>query len=382
MKANSVLIHVSGCIGTKGKNRNFFEKKLFKNIKKSLGSNLEIKRSYGLVEISGDLNLRKIKNKLEKIPGIANFSFCFKTETDIEKIKKLLDEITKNLKVKTFKIESKRDDKSFKYTAHQLNEILGDFLVKKRKWKVKLKNPSKTFFVEVTKKHTFIYTKKYKGLGGLPISSSGKLISLLSGGIDSPVAAFEMMKRGCSIVFLHFHNLTRQREEVKNKIFEIVEKLNEFQQKSKLYLVDFSDIQKEIIAKVDAKYRMIIYRRIMFSIANEIAKKEKALGFVTGDNLGQVASQTLENLDVIFSASKFYVYAPLISKNKEEIIEESKKLGIYELSILPYPDCCSFIIAKHPELKASLKKIKEMEKNLNKKLQKEAIKKLQSFIFK
>jgi thiamine biosynthesis protein ThiI len=192
-----------------------------------------------------------------------------------------------------------------------------------------------------------------------------KLISLLSGGIDSPVASYTMMKKGCEIVFVHFYNYTQARGEVKNKVTDLIDVLSKHQQKTKLYLIPFQGIQKEIIKVVPAKYRMIVYRREMFRIGEKILKKEKAYGFLTGDNLGQVASQTLDNMSVIFKATNEIIATPLIGEDKVDIMRTAREIGTYEISIRPYSDCCTFFNAKHPEIRADLKTIEGLEKNLN-----------------
>ena len=192
-----------------------------------------------------------------------------------------------------------------------------------------------------------------------------KLISLLSGGIDSPVSSYIMMKKA-DIIFVHFHNQTLQTENVKNKVIKTAQKACEKAgKKSKLYLVPFRELQQELIKTVGSKFRMIVYRRIMFKIAEKILLKEKAQGFVTGDNIGQVASQTLDNLDVIYNATKYPIFSPLLSFDKIEIIKKAEKIGTFSISIEPYPDCCSFMIAKHPETKACLNNIKKIESNID-----------------
>lgn len=188
-----------------------------------------------------------------------------------------------------------------------------------------------------------------------------RLVSSLSGGIDSPVASFLMIKMGCEVIFVHIHNRTKTKG-VKGKIEKIVNQLDKFQGSSKLYIIPFGKLQRKIIMNILSKFRMIIYRRFMMRILNEVAKKENAKGVVTGDSLGQVASQTLENLNCTYDASELPVFTPLIGMNKEEIVKLAKKIKTYEYSIQPYPDCCSFMIAKHPRTKGRIKNIKRMEK--------------------
>jgi len=193
-----------------------------------------------------------------------------------------------------------------------------------------------------------------------------KLISLLSGGIDSPVAAYKMMKKGNEVIFAHFHNYTATSNDVKNKITDLVKALSKHQKKTKLYLVPFQEAQKEIIKVVPARYRMIVYRRMMFRIGEKILQKEKAHAFLTGDSLGQVASQTLDNISVIFKATDKVIATPLIGEDKTEIIKTAREIGTYEISIRPYNDCCTFFNAKHPETRADLKTIESLEKNIQK----------------
>ncbi|MBI1969574.1 7-cyano-7-deazaguanine synthase [Candidatus Woesearchaeota archaeon] len=194
-----------------------------------------------------------------------------------------------------------------------------------------------------------------------------KLLSLISGGIDSPVAAYLMMQKDCEIVFVHFYNFTHARQAVKSKVEQLVKILTKYQkgQACKLSMVPFAEIQQQIIGIIPAKYRMIIYRRLMFTIAEKILEQEKAFGFVTGDNVGQVASQTLTNLTVIYKAAKKPMVTPLLGFDKQEIVDLAKKIGTYETSILPYSDCCSFLIAKHPETRAKLEMIEKLESLLD-----------------
>lgn len=191
-----------------------------------------------------------------------------------------------------------------------------------------------------------------------------KFIVLLSGGIDSPVAAYKLMKKGCRIVFVHFHNYTGVSSSVKSKITDLVKILSKYQDKTKLYMIPFQEIQKEIIKVVPSRYRMIVYRRVMLRIAEKILEKEKAFGLATGDNLGQVASQTLDNMSVIFKATKKIIATPLLGEDKSDIVKTARIIGTYETSIRPYNDCCTFFNAKHPETRAELSTVENLEKKL------------------
>lgn len=202
-----------------------------------------------------------------------------------------------------------------------------------------------------------------------------KVISLLSGGIDSAVSSYLMLKKGADVVFVHFHNQTLQKRQVENKVVKTAKIISKFaKKKTKLYLIPFKKLQQEIIKTVSPRARMIVYRRLMFMIAEEIRKKEKAKAFVTGDSMGQVASQTLDNLEVLYDAVKEPILTPLLGMDKIDIIKKAEEIGTFETSIMPYSDCCSFLIAKHPETKAKLSQIKEMESKIDlKKLIKEAL---------
>src|SRR3989338_2049207 len=351
-----VVVHY-GEIGTKGKNRGFFENKLMDNIKKIIDTKID--KQYGRLVLEGNpKNLADLSGVL----GIVSFSPAVRTELDIEKIKDKALLLAKENPAGTFAIETKRSNKNFTLDSKQINRIVGEHVAKNTGMKVDLNSPVKKIFIEVSDKECYIYDKKIPGPGGLPVGVSGTVVSLLSGGIDSPVASYLMMKRGCNVVFVHFHNYTSKIEE---KIEKLVAVLNKYQYKSKLYMVPFFPIQEKIIEKIPETHRMIVYRRVMMRIAGKIAEKEGAKALVTGDNLAQVASQTLDNLDVIHSASNETIFSPLIGMDKNDIIDIAKKIATYDLSILPYPDCCTYMIAKHPETRAKKEEIESMEKELD-----------------
>jgi tRNA uracil 4-sulfurtransferase len=363
----NVIIHYDE-IGLKGKNRFLFEDLLVKNLKKALGKNVsKTYKKYGKIvcDLSEKYNKEKVEEMLLKAPGVANFSLCFKTTLDIKEIENKALELTLEKEFKSFRIQTKRSNKSYDLNSPEINKRIAEFIFPKLKNpKVNLTNPDFTLYIEIGEKEAFVFTEKYNGIGGLPTSSVGKLVSSLSGGIDSPVASYMMIKRGCEVVFTHIQNKNISQSAVLNKIETLVEQLTKFQLSSKLYIIPFEKIQKQIITFVPSKYRMVVYRRFMMQIINEIAKKEKAKGIVTGDSLGQVASQTLDNLSCIQDASKLPIFSPLIGLNKVEIIALARKIETYEHSILPYDDCCSFMVAKHPETKARLRDIKKAETNI------------------
>lgn len=368
MKENCIVVHYSE-IGTKKGNRDFFEMKLIENLRRKLknaGVN-RVYRRYGRVvcDMEEDADLDRLTYSLERTPGVSNFLFAMKGPLDIEEIKKACYALLEEENFDTFRVSTTRSYKGFSLSSQEVNEIVGEYISSKLKKKVRLKDFDVELHIEICEKEAFVGYKKFRGIGGLPVESSGKLLCSLSGGIDSPVAAFMMMKRGCSVIFVHIYNSLQVGEELLKKIRDIVEKLTEFQIRSKLYIVPFESLQKKIIAFIPSRYRMIIYRRYMMRILNKLCMKEGCGGIVTGDSIAQVASQTVENLNCIFEVSSFPVFSPLIGMNKEEIVEMAKKIGTYEISIRPYPDCCSFMIAEHPETRARSEELVKLENLLD-----------------
>ena len=249
--------------------------------------------------------------------------------------------------------------------------------------KVNLKNPDANLFIEIVQDYSFLYLDKIKGRGGLPVGVGGKGLVLISGGIDSPVAAFLAMKRGIKISLIHFHSFPYTDQESIEKVKRIVKILNNFQFRLKLYLCPFADIQNEILLNVPAKLRVILYKRMMLKIAEKVAEKEKIETFITGENVGQVASQTIENIKVIQSASDKLILRPLICQDKEEIIDKAKDIGTFDISILPHQDCCTRFVPRHPATKARLKDVEIAEQKLNiKELVEKSIQDMETFNFK
>ncbi|RLC34591.1 MAG: tRNA 4-thiouridine(8) synthase ThiI [Candidatus Nealsonbacteria bacterium] len=368
-------------IGLKGGNRRFFEEKLVENIKKALPA-----RSFEFVKrISGRIIIKsseeRIRDCLKNVFGLAYFAQAFSCKQDMDLIKQKTYQILKKRKFKTFKISTQRSKKDFPLTSQQVNEEVGEYILEKSKAqsskakiRVDLENPDLTCFIEIVDKYVFLYLEKVKGPGGLPVTSGGKAVALLSGGIDSPVAAFRIMKRGIKVVFLHFHAYPYTNKASIEKVQKIARLLNKYQFDSKLYLVPFAAIQKEILTKAPERLRVLLYRRMMLRVAESIAGNERAQALVTGENLGQVASQTLENLGVIEKAADLSILRPLLAEDKEEIINSAKTIGTFDISILPDQDCCARFLPKHPATRASLEEVEKAEKKINtKKLVKAAV---------
>ena len=367
-------------IALKGKNRKFFEEGLVENIKKALPESCFefVKRISGRILIKlnekGFKKKKKIKESLKNVFGIANFCFADSCKQTIGDIKTESLKILEEKKFKSFKISTKRSKKEFPLTSQEVNEKVGELIIERLNKKVDLGKPGVTLFIEIVQDYAFLYLSKIEGLGGLPVGVSGKGAVLLSGGIDSPVAAFLAMKRGIRVVFIHFHSSPYTSRESIEKTENLAKILDRFQFGSKLYFVPFADIQKEILLKTPDKLRVILYRRFMLRIAEEIAKKEKASVLVTGESVGQVASQTLENIRAIAESVKIPVLRPLICQDKIEIIRKAKEIGTFDISILPHEDCCARFLPRHPATKAYLRDVKFAEKELDvKKLIKKAV---------
>jgi thiamine biosynthesis protein ThiI len=359
-----VVIHYAE-IGIKGKNRVMFEDRLVRNMRSAL-EGLEhgpVKRVPGrvLLKLSEKSDYRKIEAVLKRVFGIAHFSPAWSCASGMKDIERKALEVMKGRKG-SFRVTATRSWKGFRTGSQQVNEKVGETVVKRHKLKVKLTGPANSLFIEILEKSSFLYTEKTSGPGGLPVGVSGKVVCLLSGGIDSPVAGWNMMKRGCEVVFVHFYNEAMGGI---RKVGDLLETLRKHQPGAKLYVVPFRKLQNEVIAKVPARWRMILYRRFMYRIAEGIARKEGAKALATGESLAQVASQTLDNLGVIQEAADMPVLRPLLGYDKAEIIGLAKRIGTYETSIKPYQDCCSFMIAKHPVTRARPSDMERVEAGLD-----------------
>jgi len=362
------LIHYSE-IGLKGKNRIFFERKLINNIKLAL-KNQGLRKNVNLKRLFGRIILTLPQSK--KIPAIlANtFGIAWFAKSLLGERKELPEKtktIAKTKKFQTFAIRANTSITQPKIPAKKIEIEIGEIIRKEFHKKVNLDRPDLTIFVEAIDKKKFaIYTKKQPGLKGLPISSGGKFLSLLSGGIDSPVAAFKIMSRGGKIKFIHFHSYPQTSMESVNKAKEIIRVLKKFQPvTTTLFLIPFLEAQKEIYFKIERKFLVLLYRRLMLKVSQEIAKKYKCQALVTGDSLGQVASQTIENLSIQDSAIRIPILRPLITYHKEEIIQIAQKIGTYLISIKPHQDCCTLFVPKHPIIKAKIREIIQEEKKFD-----------------
>ena len=372
MKPDVILCHY-GEIGLKGKNRGYFEKKLQENLRSTLQrfspeTFSSIGRMFGRLIIrlneNGQNELASVKSALKNVCGMVYCAPAISAKQDKETIIKLSVELMSVGGYDSFRVTTRRTDKNFPVSKLKMNEDVGAAILEATGKKVNLKQPDKTCYIDIVDGKAFLYTERIQGQGGLPVGVSGKVMSMLSGGIDSPVASYYIMKRGAAVSFIHFHSVPFTNEASIEKVREMIEKLQVFQQRISLHLVELAPIQKEVMVLTSEKYRIILYRRFMVRIAEKLAKKQRAVALLTGDSLGQVASQTLENMRVIEEAISMPLLRPLIGFDKLEIINKARAIDTYDISILPDQDCCALFVPKHPATKARLKDILSEEKKL------------------
>lgn len=353
---NSIVIHY-GEIALKRGKRPYYEKLLKANLEKKLGRKLRRLRGRLVLRLEDD-DWKTLCEEIQKVFGVVWCAPAIHIKKDTEELEQKIIEFLRQENIESFKISVKRSDKTFPLTSIELAENLGRKISSRLNLKVDLENPEKTVYIHITEDGFYLFFDKIAGLGGLPTGSSGKVLSLLSGGIDSPVAAWLMMKRGCNVDLLHIHSFLTHDEVLETKIGKIAKKLSEYSLGLTLYLASFKPF---FLKSFDLPPRMILvsFRAYMLRLADRIARTKGYLGIVTGDSLGQVASQTLENLYAVNAFSQTPIYRPLIGMNKQEIIDLSKKIGTYQLSIEEYRDCCA-IIARHPETRADPNQLKEI----------------------
>lgn len=361
---NYILLHYAE-LSLKGKNRREFEKQLAANIKQ-LFRPLKIIREHERMLVQLESVDEALLQHFALIPGIRNFALVHACEPTIEAMQqtaeKAIAEAHAQPQGKRFAVRARRSNKKFPMISTEINFEVGGYLKNAFDLQVNLTDPEITVHVEVTAEQAFVYTDKRKGIGGLPVGSSGHGVVLFSGGIDSPVAAYTMMKRGMRVTLVHLYNSTINREF--SKIEALARQLSLYQGRVQLIMIDLEEFQRHAIALVPPRYRMIIYKRHMIRTAGIIAGQMHAKALVTGDSLGQVASQTLANIHAIYDASPMPLLSPLMGYDKEEIIELARRIGTYEISIEEYCDICSYLIAKHPETQGKREVVAEFEAEL------------------
>ncbi len=356
-------------VGLKGKNRIFFEKRLANNIKLALRGTgyAAVKRLHDriLVHLGQHADISEIKRRLHRIMGIAHFEISCRTEADLTAIKTAALRQIQRLSCESLKVETKRADKTFPLTSPQVSAEVGGYLIKETGARADMHNPDVTCWVKITHEAAYISTEKIRGIGGLPVGVSGKVLVMLSGGIDSPVAAWQMIKRGAKAVFIHFYSYPYTDKASLEKVIEIAEILAVSNYRSAVYLVPFADLQQTIVSATPAPFRVLLYRRMMTRIAERVAAMVDAEALVTGESLAQVASQTLTNLRTIEAIAEIPILRPLIGEDKIEIVEKAQRIGTYDVSTRPHQDCCSLFVPKHPATRASLTELEDAESGLD-----------------
>ena len=359
-----VLVHY-GEVGLKGQNRPRFINTLVRNIQNRLAGldvHLDHKRSGRLVFRMGpNARWEQVADRLRTVFGIAYFARAWRVPLDMEALEQAVLAHLPRKKGVTFAVRARRAHKDFPLNSMEINRRLGAAVLRHTDWKVNLDQPDIPIHVEVLYREIFFYFDKVPGPGGLPVGVSGTVVNLLSGGIDSPVAAWRMLKRGCDVINVHFHGQPLVTVSSEVKAIEITRVLTEWGCSPRLYSVPIGRVQAEIMKTTPPAYRVVLYRRLMLRVAQEIARREGALALVTGESVGQVASQTLHNLYVINQVAEMPVLRPLIGMDKEEIIAQAERIGTLALSNLPGEDCCTLFTPKHPVTMARLEDVLEIE---------------------
>lgn len=364
---DKIILIKYGELTTKKNNRNLFINLLYENVKNKLKNyNVKIIKNRVRMFIETDDNIDEIVDILSNIFGIHSIVVAYKVDNNIDSIKSNVLDIVKNISFKTFKVETKRSDKRFPIPSMEFNNIIGGLILKNiSNVSVDVHNPEYELKIEIREDYAYIYTKEIKGAGGYPVGVAGKGLLMLSGGIDSPVAGYLAMKRGIKIECIYFESPPHTSIQAKNKVKKLVEKLSKYNSNIVLNIINFTEIQEGIYKYCPKEYMITIMRRMMYRISEQVARKRKALVIINGESVGQVASQTLNSMNVINNVTNYPVIRPVACLDKLEIIDISKKIDTYETSILPYEDCCTIFLPKHPVINPILENAINYENNFD-----------------
>ena len=382
----SILIHYSE-IGLKKNNRNYFERLFIKNISNHINGlnhkRIRLISARVFIENINPNDWDIFKTRLKNVMGLSSAMLVIESISEYSAIQSAVDVLIDNKNFDSFRVTTKRHDKEFGKTSIEMNVDLGSYIQKKTNAKVKLSGSDLNVIIEILIKKSYTGYDKIIGFSGLPANSQEKAISLISSGIDSPVASFEMIKRGVNLSFLHFHSYPATSKQSIDNVKELIDILTNYQLESTLYCVPLLDIQEKIMRTIPDKFWVIFFRRAMLKIANIFASKNKHLAIITGDSIGQVASQTISNIRAVSNISDLPILRPLSGMNKDEIISKAKNIGTYDISIKPYQDCCSHFIPIHPETKAKLEEVLKLDSHLDLNQEyKDALDKIEKFIIK
>ncbi len=373
MRKSIIIIHY-GEIALKGKNRGMFEKRLHKNISQALtdvGCGSEIRRVNGRFLLSlpdewSDVSYRQlVLRRLRDIPGITYFGVGFEVSRSLDEIIDGVIILMKDVPAGSFKVDTRRSDKGFPLTSPEVNQQVGQAVVDRYSLPVNLNDPDTVIRIEIAYTGVYIFCSRYRGIGGLPVGISGRIVSMISAGFDSPVASYLMMKRGARVYFAHFHSYPYVSRNSIDQVHALVKRLSDFQHDAVCYMIPIAEIQKKIIAVAPSQYRVLLYRRAMVRLSERIAERHKCEALVTGESLGQVASQTLRNIHVVDESAAIPIIRPLIGMDKEEIISLARNIGTESISAKPYDDCCSFLMPRQVETWGSIKDIIEIESTID-----------------
>jgi len=351
-----VVVHYHE-VSLKRGNRPLFLRHLVRNLERATSDvgPARVQQLSGRILIDLDANAEPavVRDRVLRVCGVASAALAYRVPSTIDAMKGVIARLVEGREFPTFRITARRAFKTYPLSSVEMNRELGAFVLSLVKSRVDLEHPAVTIHVEVLPAETFVSLDRVTGPGGLPVGASGTVAALLSGGIDSPVAAWRMMKRGCKVLFVHFHSVPYLPDVSQHKARALVERLTEWQYASRLFLVPFGEIQREIVLSVPGPARVVVYRRMMIRIAEALARQVGAQALVTGESLGQVASQTLQNIAAIDEAATVPVLRPLIGMDKLEITDEARRLGTFETSIEPDADCCTLFTPKHPNTRMS-----------------------------
>ena len=368
LPARDVLVRFHE-VALKGKNRSVFINQLVNNVHRAtLG--LGVKKVWSgrmLIRMSLDegADWEPVRDRIQHVFGGVKFSLARRVDPDYDAIASLVTEVADSHSFETFRITAHRADKRFPVTSKEMNIKLGDLVRERSGARVDLKHAQLNFHVETLPGDSFVYTEECKADGGLPVGTAGKVLVLMSGGIDSPVATWRMMRRGCTATLVHFHSFPLVEGRSREKARDLAQILNRYQYDTRLFLVPFADVQRTIILTVPGPLRVVAYRRFMLRIAETIAYREGAKALITGDSLGQVGSQTLINMSTIGEVACMPIFRPLVGMDKQEIVEQAQAIETFETSILPDEDCCTLFVPKSPSTAVKPEQIEALEAELD-----------------
>ena len=365
---DSVIVHYQE-IALTGKNRPWFVERLVANLRAALGDleGARVRAIMGRIEVTPGPHAAwdTVRERLGRVFGVANFARARRVGRNIDELANAVIADLNGREPRSFRVTARRADKTYALTSPEIEREVGGRIKAARDWRVDLGNPELVVRIEILAREAFYSLDRHPGPGGLPSGVSGPVLCLLSGGIDSPVAAYRLMKRGCRVRFLHFHSYPILSHASRDKVRELARHLTAYQLTSRLYQVAFGDIQRQVMLSAPPPLRVVLYRRLMVRIAERLARRIRAAALVTGESVGQVASQTLENLAVIDAAvSDLPVLRPLVGSDKDEISGEAQAIGTYPISIIPDQDCCQLFTPRHPATRASRRDVEAAEQAL------------------